>query len=938
VVERNLSYRLSLKDADVVKRGLQSLGKEGQDALRRIETSAQPASRGLLAVNAVTADLTGKLDEFSGRAGTAGRALSALGPGGIAAAVGIGAALAALTALYAKGKEALSFADDIGDVADQLGLTAEQLQEIRASYNGLVEPGEVDGALAKMRKLVGDAANGGKEAIAVFDELKVSIRDSVTGQVRSPVEVYRDVADAIASIESPAQRSAAASAIFGREVGGKMVPVLSQASAGLDEAAAKFRALGAIISNETVAQAGALQQQLDDLGLVIKAQVTETLVRAGPEIVAFTRQVGEILPPLVRDAADALQYLADHGEEAVVVVGALVGLAVGSAFGPWGAAIGLVAGALGGVALAGHDAKGSVDALNLVQETNKRLINEINTATQTSIGLTREEAAANRDRARSLLASASARRAEAQGRVREAAAMKTVPGQVMPGQIVEANLNAGQAQSQAEADEIAAGIALADAQQALNEADRRAGELGKGGGGKGAFLQLGEDVDGVAKKIADFAQKSRLDAMKPLARQLEENRLKYVELGNAVAASLLPDEKKRELVAQLAEAFNQNNNSIRANAAEHKAGASATKQATSALQEYLTKLAQEKALVGLSAEEQAKKKAITEAEAAAVKDFNNHLRDKNTLTDEERAKVEALAASGKDLQDRLDALVKDQRTPEEAAAVARAQMEALRPLATTAEQIAAIDRGLASVDQKLRDQDPLYKELDSIGTRAFDRIGSAITEAFTQGNGAAVDFGTVAQGVISEIMQDFIRLAAINPLKNALGLGGEKGLPTLSGFGDLITKGINFIGGGSGGSASDPGGLIAGGSWAKGGAFDRGRVIPFARGGVVERPTLFPMATGAGLMGEAGPEGIIPLARMSDGKLGVTAAGGGESNVQVNIINNAGVKVQTRESRDGRGNRRVEVALGDMWAQEAGRPGSSANRGVASALSGPTRR
>ena len=43
----------------------------------------------------------------------------------------------------------------------------------------------------------------------------------------------------------------------------------------------------------------------------------------------------------------------------------------------------------------------------------------------------------------------------------------------------------------------------------------------------------------------------------------------------------------------------------------------------------------------------------------------------------------------------------------------------------------------------------------------------------------------------------------------------------------------------------------------------------FARGGVVDRPTLFPMARGAGLMGEAGPEAILPLSRGRGGRLGV---------------------------------------------------------------------
>lgn len=69
---------------------------------------------------------------------------------------------------------------------------------------------------------------------------------------------------------------------------------------------------------------------------------------------------------------------------------------------------------------------------------------------------------------------------------------------------------------------------------------------------------------------------------------------------------------------------------------------------------------------------------------------------------------------------------------------------------------------------------------------------------------------------------------------------------------------------------------------ADGNVFAAGNVVPFARGGVVDAPTLFPMANGIGLMGEAGAEAIMPLARGSDGKLGVRASGGGGVNVVIN--------------------------------------------------------
>jgi phage-related minor tail protein len=62
-----------------------------------------------------------------------------------------------------------------------------------------------------------------------------------------------------------------------------------------------------------------------------------------------------------------------------------------------------------------------------------------------------------------------------------------------------------------------------------------------------------------------------------------------------------------------------------------------------------------------------------------------------------------------------------------------------------------------------------------------------------------------------------------------------------------------------------------------------GSATPFASGGIVNSPTLFPLRGGTGLMGEAGAEAIMPLARGGDGKLGVRMSGGQAANVTVNI-------------------------------------------------------
>jgi len=96
--------------------------------------------------------------------------------------------------------------------------------------------------------------------------------------------------------------------------------------------------------------------------------------------------------------------------------------------------------------------------------------------------------------------------------------------------------------------------------------------------------------------------------------------------------------------------------------------------------------------------------------------------------------------------------------------------------------------------------------------------------------------------------------------------------PVTDQVGGLVSQGIGAL----------VGGILP---FAKGGSFAQGRVMPFASGGVVSGPVSFAMRGGrTGLMGEAGPEAILPLARGADGRLGVrTQGGGGAVSVVMNV-------------------------------------------------------
>jgi len=136
----------------------------------------------------------------------------------------------------------------------------------------------------------------------------------------------------------------------------------------------------------------------------------------------------------------------------------------------------------------------------------------------------------------------------------------------------------------------------------------------------------------------------------------------------------------------------------------------------------------------------------------------------------------------------------------------------------------------------------LKKQTDDIGKDIGLTFSSAFEDAVVSGK----KFSDILKGIGDDLLRLLVRKSITEPIVGAIG-------------------GVNW------------GSLLAGflGS-AKGNAFGPSGVIPFATGGIVNSPTLFGFAGGrTGMMGEAGPEAILPLKRGRDGKLGVQSAGMG---------------------------------------------------------------
>jgi hypothetical protein len=187
-------------------------------------------------------------------------------------------------------------------------------------------------------------------------------------------------------------------------------------------------------------------------------------------------------------------------------------------------------------------------------------------------------------------------------------------------------------------------------------------------------------------------------------------------------------------------------------------------------------------------------------------------------------------------------------------------------------------RAIDFANRRLADTDPLIRG-------AGQSISNAMTDIAFSGKGMNEILDDMVQSLAKVAYQVMVVEPLIQSLKASMAAAGLTSYAQQPTYGPPVTAMPN----------------------ANGNAFSSGNVIPFAKGGVVSSPMLFPMSGGqTGLMGEAGPEAIMPLKRGKDGKLGVASGG---SSTQVNIYNSNGGQVQTSERQDPNGNKVIDIYI-----------------------------
>lgn len=226
----------------------------------------------------------------------------------------------------------------------------------------------------------------------------------------------------------------------------------------------------------------------------------------------------------------------------------------------------------------------------------------------------------------------------------------------------------------------------------------------------------------------------------------------------------------------------------------------------------------------------------------------------------------AQKAASDTLQHWIDQGLVDQNNAQQMAA---AHLVLARNIQATSDAAAVAAAPLQQLKQLELDGSNLAKSLDTATTSALNNLVQPIQDMMNGVTGLSAGFANLGVVVLQAIQQMIIKMLILTPIAKALQSVFSSLFPGFGLFSSAAAGPTSL------GSAAGPSPLVAN---ALGGVYNSPSLSAFS-GQVVTQPTLFKFASGAGLMGEAGAEGILPLKRGPSGAMGVQMFGnGGSSN------------------------------------------------------------
>ncbi|HYF35278.1 MAG TPA: hypothetical protein VD994_08330 [Prosthecobacter sp.] len=163
----------------------------------------------------------------------------------------------------------MATADSLVNMSNQLGLGVESMQELHYAANQMgVSSQGFNRAIGFMTKSAGNAVLGNKQAAKSYALLGVSVRGA-NGQIKNSEQLFTDVMKGLEKIKDPIQRNAIAAQIFGK-AGLQMTQMLENGTKGMEEMRKKARALGIVLSEDSIRAAEDLGDRIDTLWMSTK--------------------------------------------------------------------------------------------------------------------------------------------------------------------------------------------------------------------------------------------------------------------------------------------------------------------------------------------------------------------------------------------------------------------------------------------------------------------------------------------------------------------------------------------------------------------------------------------------------------------------------------------------------------------------------------------
>ena len=270
LVEANGATSISAQNAEIkLNKETERLGKmqtelSGTDkALDDLASGNVDAGKSAQEMGEKVEKSGSKVETFKSILGGVGKVAAGVVAG--IAAVGAGA-IAAVAMMAGLGFKAAETADNLADMSAKTGISTTRLQEL--GYAGKILGTDLEtitGANAKLIRSMASAHDGAGAQRDAFRELGVKVSDA-HGKLRDSQAVMGDVFDALSKIQNPAERDALAMSLFGKSAQ-ELNPLIAAGSAGMADLADQAHRMGAVMSEEDVAAAGAFQDQLDGLKL-----------------------------------------------------------------------------------------------------------------------------------------------------------------------------------------------------------------------------------------------------------------------------------------------------------------------------------------------------------------------------------------------------------------------------------------------------------------------------------------------------------------------------------------------------------------------------------------------------------------------------------------------------------------------------------------------